>query len=76
MTEEEDDSSAGPVRQRDTKKTSLVCTRSTNNSSGDLPTPPDGGWGWIVVFASFMINFIGTYCIRLAEVKPTKTPSF
>lgn len=22
------------------------------------PTPPDGGWGWLVTFASFMCNFI------------------
>ena len=25
----------------------------------NLPTPPDGGWGWWVVFASFMIHVIG-----------------
>ena len=25
----------------------------------NLPKPPDGGWGWWVVFASFMIHVIG-----------------
>jgi hypothetical protein len=34
--------------------TSGVNTKSTNPRA----IVPDGGWGWIIVFASFMIHFI------------------
>uniref|UniRef100_A0A0K8TLS6 Putative monocarboxylate transporter n=1 Tax=Tabanus bromius TaxID=304241 RepID=A0A0K8TLS6_TABBR len=29
-----------------------------DDDSNQLPTPPDGGWGWMVVFGSFMIHII------------------
>ena len=24
----------------------------------DIPLPPDGGWGWVIVISSFMCNLI------------------
>ena len=32
------------------------------SSEISLPTPPDGGWGWMVVLASFLVHLIADGC--------------
>ena len=41
--------------------TEPVIEEPDDSFESNLPTPPDGGWGWWVVFASFMIHVIGEW---------------
>lgn len=40
------------------KKTRHASDSSVIDPSDYIPTPPDGGWGWVIVLSSFMCNMI------------------
>ncbi len=33
-------------------------TATIDDDTPVLPTPPDGGWGWVIVFGSFMVHVV------------------
>ena len=51
---------ASPPREKSPAATERTeRTVSQGEMGGVSVTPPDGGWGWFVVLASFMIHVIG-----------------
>lgn len=52
--------SHGPVakKKRSTKGGDVD---DEDHSEDMMPIPPDGGWGWMVAFASFAIHIVSKY---------------
>ena len=45
-----------PVMMRIGSSTALHLGQEDDQE--DVPLPPDGGWGWVIVISSFMCNLI------------------
>ena len=65
---------ASPPREKSPSLTEVVTSDPGAQGSG-VP-PPDGGWGWAVVFASFMIHIIGNKCTKLYYILCTLEQSY
>ena len=59
MAEAESEASS---RERHHSRSGSSKNSSSLSSQVSLPAPPDGGWGWVVVFASFMVHLIADGC--------------
>ena len=66
---------ASPPREKSPSLTDVVTTSDPGAPGSSVP-PPDGGWGWAVVFASFMIHIIGNNCTKLYYILCTLEQSY
>lgn len=46
-----------PFQMANTKNES-VANKDSSQRTDAPPAPPDGGWGWVVTFSSFMVSFL------------------